>query len=322
MRLILLGDVMLGRLVNDVLQSLPPDYAWGDTLPILRGADAVILNLECVIADRGHAQPDKAFTFRAAARHVAVLTAARAAAVSLANNHSLDYGAEALVECLQTLRGAGIAVAGAGRSQAEARAPGRVSIAGRQAALIAFTDNEPAWEAGPASPGVFHVTPGVDDERWRSLLAQVEQAATAGALVVVSAHWGTNWGRHPLREHVEAARRLIDAGAGAVFGHSPHITRAVELHRGRPVLYGCGDFVNDYAVDGVERNDWSFIWALDYAGADLQRVLLIPTVIRRFQARLAREAERAAILARMRDLCAALGTAAREIPDGLEIAGS
>jgi len=329
MRLALLGDVMLGRLVNDALNTLPPTYPWGDTLPILRAADAVIANLECVLADHGVPQPEKAFTFRSDTKNVAVLHAARFAAVSLANNHALDYGREALVECLSVLRGYGIAVAGVGRSIDDAAAPALVPFGGCASpapevpplALVAWTDNEPAWEAGPHTPGVFYVelTPGGHDPREEVLLSVVAAAANAGQFVIVSAHWGPNWGDEPLPTHIRSAHRLIDAGARVIFGHSPHVFRGVELYHGKPIFYSCGDFIDDYLVNDAERNDLSCVSVLDYEEGRLRRLLLYPTVICRFQARLARGADREIFLERAARLCRACGTRTQIVPEGLEI---
>jgi poly-gamma-glutamate synthesis protein (capsule biosynthesis protein) len=295
----------------------------------LRAADAVIANLECVLTDHGVPEPEKVFTFRSDAKNVAVLDAARVAAVSLANNHSLDYGREALVECLSVLRVCGIAVAGAGRSLDEAAAPVPVPLRGRASpvadvpalALVGCTDNEPAWEAGPHTPGVFYVplTPDGDDPREEALLSVVAAASNAGQFVIVSAHWGPNWGIEPLPTHVRTARRLIDAGADVIFGHSPHVFRGVELYRGKPIFYSCGDFIDDYYVDAVERNDLSCVSVLDYEEERLRRLLLYPTVIRRFQARLARGADREMFLERAARLCRACGTRTHLVPKGLEI---
>ncbi|MDR7482298.1 MAG: CapA family protein [Armatimonadota bacterium] len=320
MHLALLGDVMLGRLVNEALARVPPDYPWGDVLPVLRAADAVIVNLECVLADRGRPQPGKTFTFRSDARNVAVLAAAGVRAVSLANNHTLDYGEAALLECLTVLDRAGIAHAGAGRTLEEAQAPATIQVGGATLALVACTDNEPGWAAAADRPGVFHVP--VDDPdgpAFRGLLALVAQARAAADLVVVSVHWGPNWGVAPPPAHTEAGRRLIEAGAGVVYGHSAHIVRGAAWWGGGLILYSCGDFIDDYAVDPVERNDWSFVFLLDAAGGRVRRARLVPTVIRDFQARMARPPEREAILARMHRLCADLGTETRRSREGLEL---
>jgi poly-gamma-glutamate capsule biosynthesis protein CapA/YwtB (metallophosphatase superfamily) len=317
--MIFLGDVMLGRLVNEHLKTAPPSYPWGDTLPLLTAADAVFANLECVIADRGAPWPGKIFTFRSDAKNVAVLDVAGVTAVSLANNHSLDYGPEALVECLATLGLHGIERAGAGPALEIAGRPAAFSVREVRVAFLAFTDNETAWEAGETTPGIFYVPMGEPDPRLDHLVWLIETAHRANDVVIVSAHWGPNWGDTPRPEHVTAAHLFVDAGADVVFGHSPHVMRGIEIYRGRPILYSCGDFIDDYAVDKVERNDESGVFAIDYERDRMQRVLLAPTVITGFQARLARGTERARIVARMQKLCAGLGTPAQEIPDGLRI---
>lgn len=323
MRLTFIGDVMLGRLVNECLAKVPPEYPWGDTMGVLRSADALFINLECVLADRGTPSPGKTFTFRGDLRNVAVLNAARVAAASVANNHSLDYGPDALLDCLALLRAHAILPAGAGPSLEAARAPAVVAAAAVRVAFLAFTDDVPAWEAGDATPGIFHVpltaAPPEPNPRLDGLLWAIEAARGKGSLVVVSAHWGPNWEASPLAAHTRAAHLFIDRGADVVFGHSPHIVRGVEMYRGRPILYGCGDFVDDYAIDPLRRNDQSCIFCLDYDGGRLRQILLLPTLIARCQARLAGGSARARIVRMMQTLCAELGTATHEVPEGLRI---
>jgi poly-gamma-glutamate capsule biosynthesis protein CapA/YwtB (metallophosphatase superfamily) len=319
MRLILLGDVMLGRLVNRHLATAAPEHPWGDTLPLLRSADALALNLECVIADGGEPWPGKIFTFRSDLKNAAVLTAARVTAVSLANNHSLDYGPDALSDCVAALVRQEIHPAGAGASLDDARRAAQFSAGGTRVALLAFTDNEPEWEAGSSAPGVHYVPVDPEDRRFVRLLATIKEARRAHDLVIVSAHWGPNWGYAPPEEHVTAAHLLVDAGADVVYGHSPHVVRGVEVYRHRPILYGCGNYVDDYAVDEVERNDESCVFCLDYAAGALQRLLLVPTMIDGLHARLAQRREAARIVTRLHTLCAALGTETRPSVDGLTI---
>jgi poly-gamma-glutamate synthesis protein (capsule biosynthesis protein) len=310
---------MLGRLVNRHLATAAPEHPWGDTLPLLRLADALALNLECVIADRGKPWRGKIFTFRSDLKNAAVLTAARVTAVSLANNHSLDYGPDALRDCVAALVRHGIRPAGAGASLDTARRAAQFSAGGTRVALLAFTDNEPAWEAGSSAPGVHYVPVDPEDERFVRLLTGVKEVRRAHDLVIVSAHWGPNWGYAPSKEHVTAAHLFVDAGADVVFGHSPHVVRGIEVYRDRPILYSCGNFVDDYAVDEVERNDESFVFCFNYAAGALQRVLLVPTMIEDFQARLAQGPDAERIVNRMRALCAAFGTETRPAPDGLNV---
>lgn len=308
---------MLGRLVNRALTRVPPEHVWGETLPVLRGADAVVCNLECVIADGGRPQPGKTFTFRSNAAHAAILSAGNVAAVSLANNHALDYGTDAMLECLALLDARGIAHAGAGPTLDAAQRPAVFSAAGTTVALIACTDNEPGWAAGPHHPGVFYVPIEVRDHRFEALREIVSTARPGADVVIVSVHWGPNWGYEPPPEHVEAARVLIDAGADVIFGHSPHVFRGIGVYRERPVLYGAGDFVDDYAVDPGERNDQSFMYVCGVLDGRVRSLTLIPTIIRNFRAVRAAGAERAAIEWKMARLCKGLGTALQPAGEGL-----
>jgi poly-gamma-glutamate capsule biosynthesis protein CapA/YwtB (metallophosphatase superfamily) len=309
MQIAFVGDVMLGRLVAQELRRRPPEYPWGDTLPLLRRADALVGNLEFVIADDGVPWPGKAFHFRADRRAVASLEAAGFALVSVANNHVLDFGKDAALTSLETLAQRGIRFAGAGENADAARRPAVIRRDDLTIAMLAFTDNEPDWEAGPTSLGVHHVPVDLTDPRAVALLDAVARERDVVDLLIVSAHWGGNWGIDVPRRHRAFGRALVDAGADVVFGHSPHIVRGVEVYRDRPILYGAGDFVDDYAVDPVERNDRSFVFVLRVEEGVPTELRLHPTEILDFHARLAdrHAAEIADDLARR---CADLGTRA------------
>ena len=310
LQLAIVGDCMLGRGVNQVLAQKPPEYPWGDTLPVFRQADARICNLECVLSDKGTpwAEYRKAFHFRSAAKNVATLTSAGFSAVSIANNHVLDYGREALLEMLEILDGAEIARSGAGANLAAASGIASFPVRDKRFGLLAFTDNEPLWEATPRRPGTFYVPTRLTDSRAQHLINIVRDRKEVDALTV-SAHWGGNWGYTPPGEHVELAHALIDAGADVIFGHSCHVFRGIEWYKGRPILYSTGNFVDDYAVDPDERNDQSFIFLLDFDEDAPVQLRLAPTIINWCQALLAPKSEAQAIAAKMQRLCAEFGSA-------------
>ena len=306
MKLLVVGDVMLGRLVNQVLQHEPPEYPWGDTLAMFHAADFRLCNLECVMADRGRpwSVTPKLFHFRSDAKNVAVLKAAHIDCVSLANNHTLDFEDAALLEMLQVLDDAGIGHAGAGRDWAEGARPAISMVQGQRIGVIALTDNEPGWEAEARKPGIFYVPIDVHDRRADTLLEMIRQTKEAVDVLIASVHWGPNWGYRPPAAHPPFARALIEAGADIIVGHSGHVFRGIEFYRGRPVIYCAGDFIDDYAVDEVERNDQSFLFVLELDGGQVRGLRLYPTVIRDFQARRARRGEAEAIAAKMQRLCA------------------
>jgi poly-gamma-glutamate capsule biosynthesis protein CapA/YwtB (metallophosphatase superfamily) len=316
MLIALLGEVMLGRLVNERLRRVAAGYPWGDTIPVLGTADLTVANLECVLAAGGRPEPGKVFHFRSDPGNVASLRSAGIGMVSLANNHVLDYGESAFREMLPTLDSAGILHAGAGLEREAARRPAVRRVAGTGVGLIAFTDNEPGWEAG-RGPGVFYapVTDKDSDPRVMELLALVRRTRARVQLLIVSAHWGPNWGNAAPPEHRALGRALIEAGADVVYGHSPHVVRGIEVFRDRPILYSTGDFVDDYAVDPQERNDQSFIFLLESDGGTPRTLRLHPTVISEFQARLAGGSS-GQIAQRMQRLNRQLGTASSWNADG------
>jgi poly-gamma-glutamate synthesis protein (capsule biosynthesis protein) len=312
MQLLFVGDVMLGRLVNQMLKARPPDYPWGDTLPLIAAANFRLCNLECVLADHGRpwSLTPKMFHFRSDAKNVAVLKAAHIDCVSLANNHILDYEDVALFEMLTLLDEAGVGYAGAGRTLAECLQPAIALVQGQNIGVIAFTDNEPVWEATEKQPGLLYVPVEVHARRAKRLLELVGQSKAVVDILIVSAHWGPNWGYRPPAEHPPFARALIDAGADIIFGHSGHVFRGIEWYQGKPTLYCAGDFIDDYAVDELERNDQSFLFVLELEGDRVRRLLLYPTVIGEFQARRACPDAAEAIANRMAVLCAELRTQA------------
>ena len=310
LQLLLVGDCMLGRLVNEVLENAPPERPWGDTLPIFRSADWKLCNLECVVSDRGtpwSAYP-KAFHFRSSAKNIAVLATAGMNAVSLANNHVLDYGYDALIEMLEILDHSEILHTGAGTNYAEASRLATSEVSGRKLGLLAFTDNEPGWEAAADRPGVFYVPTDLADSRAKKLLELIRESRDVVDILIVSAHWGSNWGYRPPQEHVLFAHSMMEAGADIIFGHSSHVFRGIESYNDRPILYGAGDFVDDYAVDEVERNDQSFIYMIELTGRIPHGVRMYPTLIRGCHASLAHGVHALSITQKMADLCAEFHT--------------
>lgn len=326
MRIALSGDVMLGRIVDrDVVRNehVAPAAIWGDVLPLLAAADLRLANLECVISECGTPwRPlTKAFHFRAHPRSTAFLQAAHIDCVTLANNHVLDYGREALLDCLVLLDRAGIRRAGAGRILAEALEPARLETSDGTVAVVALTDNESSWEAGATTPGVNYIAYDrqglVDPYRARieHLLAETRRWAD---LLIVSAHVGPNWGP-PSPAMRALAHQLIDLGADLYWGHSNHTPLGIECYDGRPILYAAGDFVDDYAVDPRERNDCAFLFVAEVVQWRVRRLQLFPTVIEHCRVHRAQGAEVGWLQERMRARSAALGTAVELHPEWCEV---
>jgi len=310
----LVGDVMLGRGVNETLRSIRPEEPWGDVLPALSSADLRIANLECAITghDRPWTRTPKVFHFRADPRAVEVLRAARIDACSLANNHTLDFEEQGLLDTLRHLEAAGIRYAGAGRDHEEAARPAFLTArtdGTSRVALLAFTDNEPPFAAGPHRPGTNYLPVSMEPHVLRRVEAAVDEARGAGADVVVfSNHWGPNMVERPNQLFRRFARAVIDRGADVYYGHSAHVFQGVEIYKGKLILYDAGDFIDDYAVGERLRNDRSFVFRVSLEGRELRRLKLLPVSLHYARVELARGGEREAILRRMMDLSAEMGT--------------
>ena len=286
------------------------DYIWGETLPHFLRADVSICNLECALSDRGQPWPNKEFHFRSDSKNISVLTVAKISAVGLANNHTLDFGTEGLSDTLRILDQGGIRHAGAGLNLAAAQEPAILRVGRHKLGMIAFTDNEPGWEARENFPGITYVPVDLVDERAARLFESIQQVRRNVDILIVSAHWGPNWGYEPPARQPAFAHRMIDSGADIVFGHSGHVFRGVEIYRGRPVIYCAGNFIDDYAVDELERNDESFIFVIEHSGRRFARMLLYPTVIEHCRVNFARRGRADNIASKMIRLSAKYGVPA------------
>jgi poly-gamma-glutamate synthesis protein (capsule biosynthesis protein) len=339
LHLAVVGDVMLGRGVNDLMRRAPEraagaddpargitlDYPWGELLPELRAADLTLGNLECCIGERGSPWDPggRPFHFRAAPWAAPSLADAGFDFVSLANNHLLDYGVEALEETLSYLSRNGVAHTGAGRDLAEACQPALFETRGWRVAVLAAADHPSDFAATSTTPGTRVIQPDARDPGGAELIRDVERARRSGYhLIVVSLHWGPNMNRAPLPGGAEFARALIDAGAGLVHGHSSHLFQGVELYRGSPILYDTGDFVDDYAIDPVERNDLQFLFRLEFEPGGAVRIALVPIRIEQCRVQHARPDERAWLFEQMRRLSAELGSEWLEREGRLLLRGS
>jgi poly-gamma-glutamate capsule biosynthesis protein CapA/YwtB (metallophosphatase superfamily) len=315
--LALTGDVMLGRGVNEALRSAAPEEPWGDVLPLLHSADLRIINLECAITEhtRPWSRTPKVFHFRADPLAVEVLRAAHIDACSLANNHTLDFEEQGLLDTLAHLEAAGIRYAGAGRDLKEAALP--VLLEGG-VALVACTDNEPPFAAGTDKPGTNYLPVSLEPEVMRRVGEAVGAAREAGArTVVLSNHWGPNMVERPRGSFRRFARAVVDLGVDVYYGHSAHVFQGVEIYKGKPILYDTGDFIDDYAVDPRLRNDRSFLFRVSVEGGDLKRLELFPVSLPYARVELAKGDEREAILDRMVSLSTEMGTAFERREDRL-----
>jgi poly-gamma-glutamate synthesis protein (capsule biosynthesis protein) len=271
-----------------------PEYIWGDALAELERArpDARIVNLETAVTLSNERAP-KGINYRMSPANAACLTAARIDCCVLANNHVLDWGVAGLEETLDTLHRMGIRTAGAGRNAAAAAAPAIVDLSQNLRILVYAFGMRSAgvledWTAAPGRPGVSFLA-DLSPQTTDAVADRILRAKRAGELAMVSVHWGANWGYEVSHRQRSFARRLIDAGAvDLVHGHSAHHPGAIEIYRGRLILYACGDLINDY--EGISGHETyrpglglMFFPTLDATTGKLAELALVPMRMRNFR---------------------------------------
>ena len=325
LRVFLCGDVMTGRGIDQVLPHpadpilyepyvrdareyvdlaekahgpiLRPvnfDYVWGEALQELDHdrVDLRIINLETTITSAETHWPGKGIHYRMHPLNVDCLSAARISGCALANNHVLDWGYEGLSETLRTLDAAGVVHAGAGKDAEEAAAPAVISVPDKgRVLLFSFGSTSSGipreWTATASRPGV-NLLDDLSEATAVRVASEMRSLQHSADFLVASIHWGSNWGHEIPRQQIAFAHRLIEEGVSIVHGHSSHHVKAIEVFRGRLILYGCGDFLTDYeGVGGYEefRGDLALMYfvELDSGTGELMSARLVPMQMRRFR---------------------------------------
>ncbi|OBH06173.1 hypothetical protein A5696_23555 [Mycobacterium sp. E2699] len=328
------GDVMLGRGVDQILPHpgdpelrephlrdargyvrlaertngpipRPVDWRWpwGEVLALLDDAapDVRLINLETTITAAGEFAEHKTVCYRMHPDNTPALTVLRPDVCALANNHILDFGYQGLTDTLAALTAAGIQGVGAGIDLATARRHAVVNAHGEHRALIGSVAMKSAgvpesWAARHDRPGVWLVRdPSLRDVA-DEVAAEVLARRREGDVAIVSVHWGSNWGYALAPSEIAFAHRLIDAGIDIVHGHSSHHPRPIEIYRGSPILYGCGDVIDDYeGIGGHEpfRGDLRLLYLADFdpVGGEKISLRMIPLRVRRMRLELASQDE-------------------------------
>jgi poly-gamma-glutamate synthesis protein (capsule biosynthesis protein) len=349
--LFLCGDVMTGRGVDQILHfpSAPGiyesyvrdardyvalaesvngpipipvnfSYIWGDALAELRriDPDVSIINLETAITRSSDYWKGKGINYRMSPANTPVLTAAGIDVCALANNHVLDWGYDGLEETLTNLKQAEILYTGAGRSMGEAEAPAIVGIPAKWKVIVfsfglKSSGIPTGWMASETRAGV-NLLPDLSDNTVDRIKELTAPYRTEGNIIIASIHWGGNWGYKIPPSHRTFAHALIEeAGVDIIHGHSSHHVKGIEVYQGKLILYGCGDFLNDYeGIGSYEefRGDLSLMYfaAVDPVSGDLLRLELLPMQIRKMQAKRASRRDASWLSRQLNELGKELGT--------------
>jgi poly-gamma-glutamate capsule biosynthesis protein CapA/YwtB (metallophosphatase superfamily) len=321
----LTGDVMTGRAIDQLLPHAgdptlreavesdartyirlaeqtngpipaPIDYAWpwGESLAIVGefAPDIRLINLETSITACGDFAPGKAVHYRMHPDNVGCLTAIRPDVCALANNHVLDFGYQGLADTLQTLDGAGIRGVGAGLDANQAERPAVVELPDGGRVVIASCGAGSSgipleWAATGSCPGVAYM-PDMSDSSAATISNRLLALKRRGDIAVVSVHWGSNWGYDVDSAQIRFAHRLIDEGVDVVHGHSSHHPRPIEVYRGKLIMYGCGDTIDDY--EGIStfeafRHELRLLYfaSVDGESGSLAVLRMVPMRMRRMR---------------------------------------
>ncbi len=298
------GYVELAEKVSGPIQE-PVDFAyiWGDALEELERVkpDVRMINLETSVTTSDAYWESKGIHYRMHPENIPSLTAAKIDYCSLANNHVLDWGYAGLTETLETMKKVNVNSAGAGQNLQEAETPAVMEVEGKGRVIVFSYGLESSgiplsWAAAEDKPGV-NLLKNLSDQTVRHIKAKVEAVEQPGDIVVTSIHWGSNWGYEIPPEQTDFAYRLIDeAGVDVIHGHSSHHVKGIEVYQDKPIIYGSGDFLNDYeGIGGYEnfRSDLALMYfvSVDPSTGKMVHLQMTPIQIKHFKANRASRAD-------------------------------
>lgn len=266
------GDVLLDRGLKKVLENNSPGYIFEETSDFIKSHDLALCNLECVISTKGIPIP-KQYTFRADTSVLNGLKASGFNIYSLANNHTIDFGRDALIEMKELLEENNFYTVGAGENQTEALKPLIVRIKDISIAIFANL-NFPLESyvyledlAGPCQASIEELT-----EEIKEIKEKVD-------FIIVSFHWGREFDPYPTNIQIENAHKTIEAGADLIIGHHPHVIQSIEKYNDKFIIYSLGNFVFDQQK--TERRE-TFIFSCEFSKTGIKRCCLIPVTIEKY----------------------------------------
>ncbi len=287
--------VRLAERVNGTIKSPASyDYIWGDALEVWEenSPNLKLINLETSITTHDEPWPGKGINYRMHPENIRVVTAAGIDHCSLANNHTLDWGRKGLEETIHTLQAAGITFSGAGQNEQQAEEASALDTPNGRVLVFSYGSQSSGvpgmWAAEPGLSGV-NLLPDLSEKTLRIIKQQIESIKKPGDIVIFSVHWGANWGYSIPERHREFAHRLIDeAGVDLIFGHSSHHPLGIEVHNGKLIIYGAGDFINDYeGITGKEeyRGELTLMYfpEIDHSNGLLKALKMVPMEVKKFR---------------------------------------
>jgi hypothetical protein len=274
--ILFVGDILLANDAERHIHDKGLDYPFWKIKAELLKYDFIFANMESPITKRGVPVTDKPYIFRVKPEDAVCLKDLKIDAVSISNNHLMDYNHEGMVDTIATLDRLNIMHAGGGRNLAEARRPVLLKNGDTSIVILAYCNRPPLdYYATDGRPGIAPLDMQIISD-------DIAAHKLSDNIVVVSLHWGIEQTSRPQSFQIAMAHQIIDAGADAVIGHHPHWPQGIEIYRNRPIIYSLGNFINGY-INPIEQDNIAV--AFYYAGARLERIRVIPLAGRNRQTR-------------------------------------
>ncbi len=240
------GDMMMEGSIEQAMNNYGIHYPFLQVEQELQQADYAIVNLETAVTKRGTPY-SKQYNFRTGPKSLIAVKEAGFDMVSLANNHTMDYGKKGLVDTIDYLNEVGLAYVGAGRNSEEAYRAHVIEIKDRQIAILGFSRVLPtvSWYARPSKPGIAS---GYQLDRMVTIVEEVKKEVD---YVFVYMHWGIERQQYPEPYQFDDARAMINAGADGIIGSHPHVIQGLDYYNGKPIAYSLGNFLFPDYVSGL-----------------------------------------------------------------------
>lgn len=275
------GDILLDRGIRNGIKKHGMQYPLGKVAEFIKSRDLAFCNLECPISKRGKPLA-KMYAFRADYSFIEILKSSGFNTFSLANNHSLDYGREALKDTKAILDENGFVSLGVGENQKDAIKP--VIVKKKDTVFAFFSHVLLPLEGIVYSENLF----GPSQAKIKEICREIKEARKNADIIIVSFHWGTEYKSLPSKEQIEYAHKVIESGADIVIGHHPHVIQSIEKYKDSIIIYSMGNFLFD---QHKKRQKQSFVFCADFKDKKISNLFLIPTVTNNYSVEFARNSQ-------------------------------
>ncbi|MCL6610014.1 MAG: CapA family protein [Peptococcaceae bacterium] len=297
----ILGNVVLDPGEGEAAAN-GPDYPWRDAAGVIREADLTIANLECPVSDGGEPDPGIERPIKSSPGSLAGAAKAGVDVFTLANDHVLDFGREAMMDTINNLAKNNIKYAGAGLNEGEATRPAVIDLGGKKVAVLAFSRIIPrsSWIAEEDKPGI------ASGHNYKLMLDCIRAAENIADITVVCVHWGQEYEEFPDAREIHLARALVDAGADIVVGQHPHVLQGIEIYRGKVIAYSLGDFIS--ASPSSPEGGEGAILQVTAGNEGEYGARIIPTCVKKGSAAILKGSDRDRVLERLKRICGSFKT--------------